>query len=212
MDTTEVQGVNRTQRLRPQRSRSDGARRTYIPDWQAHYVLDTRLSEAPLALLQMLEVTFRNHIHAVLVDTMHERSFDADDFLLVGREPEAPNWQHVRGASGQRQGSHDRARRRGTHLQFLDINAFAGLRGDLAANLHPAALRNDGKGRSRKGISSPATPLFCISSFMIQEDGIAQGAKMPVGISDLDGQKGVQGEFGLIKLEFRVSFQASLVS
>ena len=51
------------------------------------YALNTRVSEALYTPLQTLEVTFRNRMHAVLSEEVHERWFDQDGFLKIRRQP-----------------------------------------------------------------------------------------------------------------------------
>lgn len=52
------------------------------------YTLNTQVSESLYTPLQMLEVSLRNRIHAVLTDAIDERWFEEDGFLAVANQRE----------------------------------------------------------------------------------------------------------------------------
>ena len=122
------------------------------------YALNTRLSGALYTPLQMLEVAFRNRVHAVLSETRHDRWFDDAAFVVI---------EHQKKQLANAVEELARSKREGTPGRIVAALPFSFWTSMVAPDyetlwqttLNRITCREDGKGLRRKELSSPLKPV-----------------------------------------------------
>lgn len=122
------------------------------------YTLNTLISESLYVPLQMLEVTLRNRIHAVMTEARHEGWFHDDGFLLGDRQPE----QIAKAIEDIKDGGRDPTP--GRIVAAVTFSFWTAMFGAPYEDLWQTTLRKigkkpDGKGLRRKDFSGPLTPI-----------------------------------------------------
>lgn len=137
------------------------------------YTLNTRVSESLYTPLQMLEVSLRNRIHAVLSDAFHERWFEEGNFLVVQnqRDQLATALGHLANL-----GKPSTAGRIVAALSFSFWTSM--LNSDYGAlwekTLNRIARRINGKGLRRKELSTPLAKIRFLRNRIAHHEPIIQ--------------------------------------
>lgn len=122
------------------------------------YTLNSLISESLYIPLQMLEVTLRNRIHAVMTEARHEAWFKDDGFLLGDRQPEqlAKAIEDIK-----RDGREATPGRIVAEVTFSFWTAMLGNQYDQLwqTTLNRVGKKPNGKGLRRKDLSAPLTPI-----------------------------------------------------
>ena len=122
------------------------------------YTLNTRISESLYTPLQMLEITLRNRIHAVMTEARHENWFHDVGFLLTGTQ----RMQLAKAIEDIEAARKDATP--GRIVAALTFSFWTAMLSPAYENLwqqklHNIATRRDGKGLTRKDFSRPLTPI-----------------------------------------------------
>ena len=120
------------------------------------YALNMQLSEALYTPLQILEITLRNRIHAVLTEARHEHWFEDDGYLLLERQ-----CCQITEAAEQV----------GEHKDPTPGRIAAAL---WQKTLHDIARREDGKGLAHKDFSRPLSPIRALRNRVAHHEPIVQ--------------------------------------
>lgn len=136
------------------------------------YALNTQLSEALYTPLQILEITLRNRIHAVLTEARHERWFEDDGYLLL--EHQCCQITEAAEQVGERRDP--TPGRIVAALTFSFWTAMLGSRYEelWQKTLHDIARREDGKGLARKDFSRPLSPIRALRNRVAHHEPIVQ--------------------------------------
>ncbi len=127
----------------------------------ALYTLNTRVSESLYTPLQMLEVTLRNRIHAVMQDAHHETWFQDEAIILKARQIEQVGMA-ISDIQFDRKDVTP-----GRIVAALTFSFWTTMFGPdyetlWQQALHRIARRPDGKGLRRKDFSGPLHPIRTI--------------------------------------------------
>ena len=131
------------------------------------YALNTRLSEALYTSLQVLEVTLRNRIHAVMTDAMTETWFSAEGVLVLGHQRR----QLEKARENLREPTPDRI------VAALSFGFWVSLLSPAYENLwqttlHRIARREDGRGLRRQDLARPLTKIRMLRNRVAHHEAI----------------------------------------